>query len=304
MILALDYRPKTLAELAGNEALKRSFGAILKRPIKDIPHAFLFHGLTGGGKTTLGGILANHLKCDPFELYEINSANFRGIDTARDLDKNMRYAPMRGGVRIWVLNECHMWLKPAQNAMLDTIEKAPPHVYFVLTTTNPQNLIAPLRKRCVEYEVLPLTDDEMFNMLMDVVDAEKADVPESIVDKIISVSSGSSRNALQALEKVIDLDIKDMAKVSLQLDNDEAVAKDLFDAMIKKADWKAVTGIMKRITTEPESVRYSILGLANSMLLGGYGNPKQAALIIDCFKDNFYDSGKAGLTLATYSVII
>jgi DNA polymerase-3 subunit gamma/tau len=304
MILALDYRPKTLTELAGNESLKKSFGAILKRPIKDIPHAFLFHGITGGGKTTLGGILANHLKCDPFELYEINSANFRGIETARDLDKNMRYAPMRGGVRIWILNECHMWLKPAQNAMLDTIEKAPSHVYFVLTTTDPQNLIAPLRKRCIEYEVLPLSDDEMFNMLADIVDSEKADVPDAILEKIIAVSGGSSRNALQALEKVIDLDVKDMANVSLQLDNDEAVAKDLFDAMIKKADWKVITGIIKRITVEPESVRHSILGLSNSMLLGGYGNPKQAALIIECFKDDWYSCGKAGLSHACYSVII
>lgn len=303
MALALDYRPRTLTELAGNASIKKSLQGMFKRPVKDIPHAFLFTGLSGGGKTTLAGIIANHLKCDPNELTEVNSAHFRGIDTARDLEKVMRYAPMRGSVRVWIFNECHKWTNDAQNAMLDVIEKAPAHVYLILTTTDPQKLIVPLRKRCIEHEVLPLNADEMFDMLVGVVEEEKADVPDDILEKIISVAGGSSRNALQLLEKVIDLDAKDMAKVSMQLDDEEAVTKDLIDALMKKKPWKEVAGILKRITAEPETIRYGVLGYCSAILMSGKDD-KQALLIIDCFKNNFYDSGKAGLVHACGSVIL
>lgn len=304
MPLALDYRPKQINEFEGNHALVKSLRGILNRKLKDIPHAFLFHGLSGGGKTTLAGIVANHLKCDPNELYEVNSANFRGIDTARELDKIMRYAPMKGDVRIWVLNEVHQWLAPVQNAMLDTIEKAPAHVFFILTTTDPQKLITPLRKRCVEYEVLPLSDDEMFDLLVTVVEKEDADVPDDIIEKIVAASNGSSRNALQLLEKVIDLPVKEMAAVAMKLDDEETTTKALIDALINRKSWEEVALILKNLTAEPETIRYSVLGYANAILLNNGKNNKQAALIIDCFSKNTYDSGKAGITLMAYEAVL
>lgn len=304
MALGTKHRPQTIEELAGNETLKKSLLSQLNRPMPDIPRAFLFYGLSGGGKTTLAGIVANHMKCNPLELTEVNSANFKGIDNARELEKNCRYPAMAGGVRVWILNEVHAWLKPMQDAMLDVLEKAPTHCMFILTTTDPQKLSKALRDRCVGFEVLPLTDDEMYNVLVSVLDKEQADVPDDILDKIIGVAQGCSRKALELLDKVIDLDVKDMKSVSMQLDDEETIAKDLFDALISKKDWKTIAKIIKTITVEPEAARYSILGLANAMLLGGYGDPKRAALVIECFKDNFYDSNRAGLTLAAYSVVI
>lgn len=302
MPLALDYRPQTLKELAGNTSLKKSLGGILQRPLKEIPHAMLFTGLSGGGKTTCAGIVANHLKCDPNEITEVNSANFRGIDTARELDRVLRYPPMRGQVRIWVLNEVHQWLAPVQNAMLDILEKAPAYAFFILTTTDPQKLITPLRKRCVEFEVLPLTDDEMFDMLVGVVEAEKSDVPDNILDNIIAVANGSSRNALQLLEKVIDLDVKDMATVAMKFDDEEKVTKDLIDKLLKKRPWKEVATVLKNITAEQETIRIGIRNYCAAILLNGTDN-KQAALIIACMDKPMYETGKAAITAACYDVI-
>jgi DNA polymerase III subunit gamma/tau len=304
MPLALDYRPKTLDELAGNVATKKSLGSILRRPLKDIPRCYLFSGIKGGGKTTLGYIIANVLKCDPFELYDINAANFRGVEHAKELgNRTVRYPPMKGPVRIWMFQEVHKWTNDAQNAMLDTMEKLPPYCIFVLTTTDPQKLIAPLRSRCIEYEVLPLSDNDMFNMLVNVVEAEKADVPDFILEKILAVAAGSSRNALQLLEKVIDLDPKEMASVAMVMDDDAAVTKDLIDALLKKEPWKNIASILKRINEEPETVRWNVLNYVAAILLNGKDN-KQAALILEYFSCNFYDSGKAGLVRACYSIIL
>ena len=304
MTLAIDYRPRTFKGLIGNEGVKKSLGAMFKRPIKDIPHCFLFSGLSGGGKTTLAGILANHLKCNKNEYYEINSAHFNGVDDVRSLEKIVRYKPMSGSVRVWVFNEVHRWTGAAQDALLDMMEeKMPNHAYFILTTTDPQKLTKPLKKRCVEYEVLPITDNEMFDFLVSIVEEENSDVPDEILDKIITVAQGSCRNALQLLEKVISLSPSEMKGVALKLEDDEKVTKDLIDALLKKESWSKVATILKNLTIEPETVRWNVMGYCSAILLNGKDN-KQAALILECFKSNFYDSGKNGLLLACYEVVL
>jgi DNA polymerase III gamma/tau subunit len=304
MALAIDHRPRTFKDLAGNESVKKSLTAMFKRPIKDIPHCYLFSGLSGGGKTTLAGILSNHLKCNKNEYYEINSAHFNGVDDVRSLEKIVRYKPMSGNVRVWVFNEVHRWTGAAQDALLDMMEeKMPDHAYFILTTTDPQKLIKPLRKRCIEYEVLPLTDDEMFDYLVGIVEEENANVPDEILDKIIKVAQGSCRNALQLLEKVIDLTPVEMNKAALKLERNETITKDLIDALLKKESWSKVAAILKNLTIEPETVRWNVMGYCSAILLNGKDN-KQAALILDCFKSNFYDSGKNGLLLACYEVVL
>jgi DNA polymerase-3 subunit gamma/tau len=303
MALAIKHRPKTIEDVAGNTSVKKSLKALLKREKKDIPKVFGFFGLSGGGKTTLARIVATELGCAENEFYEMNAASVRGIDTIRDMEKQIRYPPMRGNVRIWLLDEIHQYPAASQEALLKMFEECPSHAYFMICTTNPEKLKPALKNRCVSFEVLPLSDDEMFNFLVDIAEAEDSDVPDDIIEKIVSVAGGSSRNALNLLEKVVDLDPKDMKNVAMKMDNEESTAKQLFDAMIAKKDWKSVAKIIKEITAEPETIRYSMMGLANAMLLGGYGNPKQAALVLECFGEDTYTLGKNGITLFAYRVI-
>lgn len=254
----------------------------------------------------------NYIGVESVEIYKqgYNDESFRSIidDTERDkgfvifYDMEMSSHPSYFANGVTVHN-CHMQTSAAQQAMLKMFEECPKHVYFMIATTNPEKVIPALKGRCISFEVLPLDDEEMYDMLMDIIEGENANVPDSIIDKIVSNAGGSSRNAIQFLEKVIDLEPKEMEKVVMKMGDEEAVTKDLFDALINKKQWKEVASIIKRITVEAESIRYSMLGLSNSMLLGGYGNPKQAALVLECFSKNTYDTGKNGITLAAYGVI-
>lgn len=153
----------------------------------------------------------------------------------------------------------------------------------------------------MEYTVEPLDKKEMESFIYDIIENEEADVPDEIVSKIVDCSNGSSRNALQLLEKVIDLDPKAMKKVSIEMEEEEAVVKDLIDCLLKKEPWSKTAAVIKRISAEPETIRYAILGYCNAILLNGKEN-KQAALIMDCFSSNTYDTGKAGITLMAYRV--
>ena len=303
MALAIDYRPKTLEDVAGNATVKKSLNALLGRNKKDIPKCFAFFGASGCGKTTLARIVATRLGCLSNEFYEMNAASVRGIDTIRDIERQMRYDAMGGGCRIWLLDEIHQYPAASQEALLKMFEDCPPHVYFMICTTNPEKLKPALKGRCITFEVLPITDDEMFDMLVKIVEAEKADVPDEVIEKIISFAGGSSRNAVQLLEKVIDLDVADMNAVAMKMDNDEAVTKDLITALVSKKSWSVVAGIIKRITVEPETIRHGVMGYCTAILLSGKSNA-QCALILEEFKGNWYDSGRNGLVSACYNVCL
>jgi DNA polymerase III gamma/tau subunit len=172
----------------------------------------------------------------------------------------------------------------------------------MICTTNPEKLKPALKNRCISFEVTALTNDEMTDMLWDVVENEEKAVPEPIIDNIVKAAGGSSRNALQMLEKIIDLEPKEMKKVSLTIEDTETVVKDLIQALLKKDKWAVVASILNRLNAEPETVRHATMGYCTAILLNGKDNA-QAALILEYFKDNWYDSGKAGMAHACYSIV-
>lgn len=301
MALAIKYRPKTLDAVAGNTSVKKSIKAILKRDKKDIPKVFGFFGLSGGGKTTLARIIAAELGCADNEFYELNAASMRGIDTIRDIEKQIRYGAMSGGCRIWLLDEVHQYPAASQEALLKMFEECPSHVYFMICTTNPEKLKPALKGRCISFDVVPLTDDEMYDMLISVVEAEEADVPDSIIDKIVASASGSSRNALQMLDKLIDLTAKEMSSVALKMNDTEVQVIEFCRLLMKpKVSWKEVAPVLNNLVGEYESNRHAIRGYCSSILLKG--DNAKAALILDCFKDKYMD--KNDFVLAAYSVFM
>lgn len=299
--LALKYRPRTLEGVAGNTIVKKSLKALLKRDRKNMPKAFGFFGLSGGGKTTLARIVANELGCADNEFYELNAASMRGIDTIRDIEKQIRYGAMSGGCRIWLLDEVHQYPAASQEALLKMFEECPSHVYFMICTTNPEKLKPALKNRCVSFEVLPLTDVEMFDMLAEVVEAEESDVPDDVLDKIVASASGSARNALQMLDKLIDLSTKEMSSVALKMNDAEVQVIEFCRLMMKpKVIWKEVAPLLNNLVGEYESNRHAIRGYCTSILLKG--DNAKAALILDCFKDKYMD--KNDFVLAAYTVFM
>ena len=202
MELYRKYRPETLEDMVGNEATIKS----LKKELENGSHVFLMTGPAGCGKTTLARIMAKEVNAGPLSIHEINSAENRGIDTAREIMEQMRYNPSDGDAIVWILDEMHQITSAGQNALLKALEDTPEHCYFFLCTTDPQKLIAPLKTRCSIINVKPLTNEEMTYLLKRTARSEKIKLGNEVYERICEIAQGGSRKGLKLLAKVIYLD--------------------------------------------------------------------------------------------------
>lgn len=297
MELYKKYRPQRLKSMIGNDGTIRSLEKYLEDG--DLPHSILFSGPSGCGKTTLGRILKDELGCSEIDFKELNCSNDTGIDFIRGITRIMTMAPTGGKVRIFLLDEVHRLSLQAQDASLKILEDTPDHVYFFLCTTDPQKLKDTIRNRCCPMPVAPLKDKEMEKLIHRILNKESGEVEEDVIQDIIDAAGGSSRKALVILERILKLP-EDDRKIAVNLDLEDEQVINLCRALLKADPWDKVAKILKGIKAEPESVRWAVLGYAKSVLLNKKNH--QAALIIDSFRDHFYDSKEAGLVLACYEI--
>ena len=300
MSLYHKYRPTTFDEIVGNVEIVTTLKAEIAKA--DHSHAYLLYGPTGCGKTTLGRIIAKELGCSEDDFKEVDSADFRGIDTVREIRRHSQYKPLSGKCRVWLIDEVHKSTNDAQNALLKALEDAPPHVYYILATTDPQKLIATVKGRCSQYQVKQLTDSEMMVLLRSVVKKESQKLTKEVYEQIIMDSQGHPRNALQILDQVLGVPAemrKEVAKRAAEVQSD---AIELCRVLIQKAPWKKVANILTKIKDQdPESIRRLVLSYCNSILLKGEN--MQAGLVMEQFIEPFYNTGFPGLTFACFSVI-
>lgn len=300
MSLATKYRPKLLRDFLGNEEVTKSLRTMLER--EEIPHTLLFTGPSGCGKTTLARIVAARLKCSQYDFTENNAADFRGIDSVRDILRQMTLAPMSGPCRVWLLDECHQLSKDAQHALLKALEDTPKHVYFLLATTEPEKLLPTIKTRCVTFDVKPLNDNLMGTLLKSVLQKEGVDnVPQEALDQIVQDSLGSARMALSVLDGIINMEPADMLEAAKRTTVQQNASIDLCRALIGKRPWKEISKIIQGLDQDPESVRRAVLGYAQAVLLKS-GQP-QAYVVMDSFRQDFFTTGKPGLTMAAYASV-
>ena len=300
MSFNLEYRPTTFDQVAGNKGTISSIQSILKQ--EKCPHILLFSGFSGCGKTTLARITAKELQCSEHDVIEINSANNRGIDTARDIIQQMYYKPLHGPIKVYILDEVHQTSKDFQNAMLKALEEPPSHVYFMLCTTEPEKLIATIRNRATMFTVEKLDEQKIIRLLWSISKNEGNEIDKTILAEIASESEGSPRQAVIMLQKIIGLTTEEEMKEAIQaIKINEKNTIDLCRALLKGASWKSIAAILKLIQDDPEKVRRAVLGYMSAVLLNS--GEERAAMIIECFADNYYNSGKAGLIFSCFSVI-
>ena len=300
MSLYLKYRPIELKEVVGNKAAIASLQSVIAK--KDHPHVYLFHGASGCGKTTLARISAKELGCSDNDIIELNAANFRGIDTAREIIQQMRLAPLSGGKKAWIIDEAHQLTKDGQSALLKAFEDTPKHVYFLLATTDPQKILPTVKNRCSKFELKALSEERIINLLSSIVKKENAEVPDEVLNSIAEKSDGSPRAAIVMLEGIINLPKEKMIKAIASAEKINKQTIDLCRALINKTDWKAIAGILKDLANEePENIRLAVLGYCKTILLNGVNS--RAFLIMDSFKEPFYHTGHAGLVRACYEAV-
>lgn len=297
------HRPKKLEQVLGQSAATAS----LQKQIQNqrVPHAILLSGPSGVGKTTIARILRRSLGCGKSDFVEINAADFRGVDTIRDIRRTAGLAPMDGPCRIYLIDECHKMTSEAQDSFLKMLEDNPRYTYFLLATTDPGKLKRTILTRCSEVRLNPLTSASLEEIVKQVAQKESFTLTDTVVEEIVEAADGSARKALVILEQVAELSTEKEQLQAVQassINKEEAIL--LARALINpQVNWSEVAGILKNLKDDPEGVRYLILGYFRTVLLGGGRMAPRAYGIIDIFSRNFYDSKHAGLAAACWEVV-
>lgn len=219
MVYYLKYRPQILADL-DNREVADLIAKYLTRG--DIPHAFLFIGPKGTGKTSTARIVAKSINCEKskegqacgkcnncleiakggnLDVLEIDAASNRGIDEIRDLREKIKLAPTNLKYKVYIIDEVHMLTHEAFNALLKTIEEPPRHAVFILATTEAHKVPATIASRCVQINFHKATDSEIVNSLKRIVTGEKLDIDDKVLLAIAKASDGAFRDAAKILER-------------------------------------------------------------------------------------------------------
>jgi len=310
MTLYLKYRPTEFSEMLGNESTIQALESAIDK--ENHSHVYLFSGPPGTGKTTAARIMAVKLGASELDIREINSANSRGIDTAREITQQMRMLPMSGSCVVYILDECHRWTADFSNAMLKPLEDTPEHVYFFLCTTDPQKLIKPLKSRCTEVKFESLSVEYISKLLRRINKKEGTKVSKEHIEQIAENSEGCPRKAIVILERLIALDDEISREQYLKTCNvleDEKEVIELCRALLNdKQGWSEIAKLVKELNAngkldDPERVRYAVLGYMNAVLLSGKKMPR-AISAMEAFSEPTYNTGKFGITLACISTII
>lgn len=295
MALYHKYRPTSFSDMKGPDTLIKELESISSSG----NHSFIFAGPSGSGKTTAVRILAGVLGCDTMDIAEFNSSNYTGVDDVRNIINDTYIRPY-GKARLYVLDECHMLTKNAQEALLKPLEDYPEWIYFVLCTTDPSALLTTIKSRCTMVKFQGLTDDDLFSILKGVKRQEGYELTRDELYAIVGAADGNARKALVLLESVAGLSAGDRANYIQSGLADNKYTIDLCRALFSNnCEWDNISPILislKEQKEDAEKVRRAILGYGQAILLKCYSEKTLA--IMGCFEQPMYDTGFAGITLA------
>jgi DNA polymerase III gamma/tau subunit len=304
-MLYQEVRPNSLDKIVGNASTLSSLIKMLQQPENKRPHAILLKGPSGCGKTTVARILAKEYGSTELTTIELNGANTRGIDTVREIASNIHLSGIGGSVKTYILDESHQATAAAQEALLKIIEDCPPHCYFILCTTEPQNIIKTVRNRCAEYELGLLSNSQIKELLQSVCDSKQIKLHADILEGIICTCEGSPRAALVSLEQVRNMEDVGEAFELLVKGSEKDVNLINFMKMflmapeIRQQRWKQILLKFADLEGDNEIIRKSIMTfLINKLKELKEENleiAKDYAKLIELFGQNTYYSGKSGL---------
>lgn len=222
LVLARKWRPKSFSELVGQEHVQRALANALDHD--RLHHAYLFTGTRGVGKTTIARIFTKCLNCETgissqpcgvcstcrevdegrfVDLLEIDAASRTRVEDTREILENVQYAPTRGRYKVYLIDEVHMLSRHSFNALLKTLEEPPPHVKFLLATTDPQQLPVTILSRCLQFALKAMAPERIVTHLQHVLSQEMVPVEEAALWELARAADGSMRDALSLTDQAI-----------------------------------------------------------------------------------------------------
>ena len=221
LVLARKSRPQTFAEVVGQQAVVRTLQNALRQ--NRVPHALIFSGVRGTGKTTLARIMAKALNCEQgpspepcnvcrscmeikagssVDLHEVDGASNRGIQEIRELKENIRFMPTSSRFKIIIIDEVHMLTTEAFNALLKTLEEPPEHVYFMFATTELHKVPVTILSRCQRYELKRVSHKELYDHFASLAAKEGVIIDEAALNMVVREAGGSVRDGLSLLDQI------------------------------------------------------------------------------------------------------
>ena len=215
------YRPSTFEEVAGQKHIVKTLKNALAT--NKIAHAYLFCGPRGTGKTSMAKLLAKALNCEEGighqcnhcsnclavidgshpDVIEIDAASNNGVDEVRDLIEKVKYSPIKGRYKVYIIDEVHMMTSGAFNALLKTLEEPPAHVVFILATTEAHKVLPTIVSRCQRYDFSKVDDEDIVNRLKTIFAKENISYDEDALKSITTLADGGVRDALSIADQVI-----------------------------------------------------------------------------------------------------
>ncbi len=294
------YRPQVIEEI-DNVAVRNQLLSLLTKDKKQLPHAFLFTGPRGAGKTTAARVVAKLFNCTHpsarsgpcgkceqctsiarganLDVLEIDAASNRGIDEIRALRDAINLTPSSASFKVYIIDEVHMLTTEAFNALLKTLEEPPAHAVFVLATTDPQKVPATIKSRCVSISFHRAAENELVAAITRIVKAEKITIDDDAVAVLVSSVDGSFRDAVKLLEQVSFHKGKITGDVvrSLTSLSDESVLDKFFDTLVKK-DVSASLAVVSDLVAGGKDIKSFLtecLRRLHTDLLAGHSNARE-----------------------------
>ncbi|MAZ56168.1 DNA polymerase III, subunit gamma and tau [bacterium] len=201
LALYRKYRPQSFKEVLDQDHIVNVLEGAIKKG--EIPHAILFSGSRGTGKTTLARIFAKEIGTSSLDLYEIDAASNRGIDDIRELKEAVHTLPYESQYKVYIIDEVHMLTKEAFNALLKTLEEPPAHVVFMLATTEADKLLDTILSRCQVFTLHSPSREVLASVVTNVAKKEGFKLDKDAADLIALSADGSFRDVLGVIQKVI-----------------------------------------------------------------------------------------------------
>lgn len=302
------YRPQSFEEVAGQKHVTQT----LKNAIKEnkIAHAYLFCGPRGTGKTSIAKILAKAINCEHPErgvpcnqcdnciaitkgehpdILEIDAASNNGVDEVRELIEKVKYAPIKGRYKVYIIDEVHMMSTGAFNALLKTLEEPPSHVVFILATTEPQKVLPTIISRCQRFDFTRLSTHDIVTYLEMVLKKEGVSYDLKALELVSQLADGGMRDSLSILEQCLaysgqHLSVEDVNTVYGIVSTQDKIA------FILKWMRKDMAGVLQSLNqlnetgTDIKRLTYDLIQILKDIII--YKNTNQTDLLFVLNEDH------------------